>query len=147
MAKTPIPPPPRTNDPREIHRWLVLVFKALDFSSIAWGLIDFTGSDLVDIETRNHNDLQFTRKTKTADYTIISTDDTVFGDATAGMVTITLPTAVGAEGPHTIIKIDDTLNVVRVAAQPGEQVAQGSFFDLEWQQEAIEVTSDGSEWW
>lgn len=51
--------PPRTGDLREIQRWQELVYKILSGTpGIEWSVLDKTGSNLTDIETRNHNDLQ-----------------------------------------------------------------------------------------
>ena len=146
-AQTPIPPPPRTNDLREMHRWFINVFRALGRNAIAWDSINFTGSDLSDIETKSRNDLDFSRKTKAVDYDIERIDVTIFGEATGGMIIQTLPTAVGADESHEVKKIDSSLNVVRVAAQPGELIAGEAFFDLELQGESIEVSSDQTGWY
>jgi hypothetical protein len=152
MARTPLPRPPKaqrdgTVDSFETVRWFDAIWTMLSKAgSIGWSFLDFTDSSLGDIETRNHNLLQFTRPTVTEDYDIDVLDDTIFGDATAGKVTITLPTAVDAVGPHAIKKIDGTLNFVTVAAQVGETLDRDLTFDLEWQDESINVESDGSNW-
>ena len=113
---------------------------------IAWDVVSKEGSSLDYIETRNHNLLQFTRPTVTENYAVDVLDDTIFGDATAGLITVTLPTAVDAVGPHAVKKIDDSLNFVRVSAQAGETVDRTLYFDLEWQDESINVESDGTDW-
>lgn len=139
--------PPRQNDARGWERWFQQVFATLSGQpGIAWDVIDKADSRLDDIEIRNHNLLQFTRPTVTDDYAIDVLDDTIFGDATAKTITITLPTAVDAVGPHAIKKIDDTLNFVTVSAQTGETIDRTLTFDLEWQDESINVESDGSNW-
>lgn len=58
MAQNPLAPPPPSNDVA-LGRWLFLLWKRLTTTGqILWGAIGFSGSDLTDIETRNHNDLQ-----------------------------------------------------------------------------------------
>jgi hypothetical protein len=139
--------PPRLNDTRGWERWYQQIYAALSGQpGIAWDVVDKEGSRLDDIETRNHNLLQFTRPTVTEDYTVDVLDDTIFGDATAGQVTITLPTAVDAVGPHAIKKIDDTLNFVTVSALAGETIDRALTFALEAQDESINVESDGANW-
>lgn len=51
-------PPPRSgNDP--FDRWARLLYEWVKGAlSSTWSLLDFTGSNLTDIATRNHNDLQ-----------------------------------------------------------------------------------------
>ena len=54
----PLAQPPQGNDPA-LTRWLFLLWKRINSAAgMAWGLIDKTSSNLTDIETRNHNDLQ-----------------------------------------------------------------------------------------
>ena len=63
MARTPLPRPPRaqrdgTVDSFEVVRWYDALWAALSkISSIAWNLIDFTGSSLDDIEDKDHSQL------------------------------------------------------------------------------------------
>lgn len=52
-----LPPPPPSNS--VLDRWLNLLWRKFTAAGeLAWSLIDKTGSNLTDIETRNHNDLQ-----------------------------------------------------------------------------------------
>jgi len=57
-----LPPPPLPNKDMNTYPWRDWFRKVRDMlhqtGSIAWSLLDFTGSNLTDIETRNHNDLQ-----------------------------------------------------------------------------------------
>ena len=58
MSQVPLAPPPPTSDTL-LGRWLYLLWKRLTATGqILWETISFTGSDLNDLETRNHNDLQ-----------------------------------------------------------------------------------------
>lgn len=58
MTQVPLAPPPPTKDANQ-DRWLYLLWKRVSSAGqILWSYLDFTGSNLTDIETRNHNDLQ-----------------------------------------------------------------------------------------
>lgn len=57
MMRTPVPPPPFTGD-STVSRWLNLLWKRVDaVGQILWSTVQFDGSDLADLETKNHNDL------------------------------------------------------------------------------------------
>lgn len=57
MASNPLAPPPPSGD--EMGRWLFLLWKRLTATGqILWSTISFSGSNITDIETRNHADLQ-----------------------------------------------------------------------------------------
>lgn len=65
MAETPIDPAPRTFDPSsrqnifQWQKWFEQVARALGRAgSVAWSLVNKSGSNLTDIETRNHSGLQ-----------------------------------------------------------------------------------------
>jgi hypothetical protein len=62
MARIPIPPPPdpSNKDPAALAGWYVRIKDVINSlkNSITWALLDFTGSNITDILTRNHNDLQ-----------------------------------------------------------------------------------------
>lgn len=58
MTQVPLAPPHPTKDPI-FDRWVHLLWRRLtQAGQILWDVIDTTGSNLTDIETRNHNDLQ-----------------------------------------------------------------------------------------
>lgn len=58
MSQQPLAPPPPTRDP-VADRWFYLLWKRISAAGqILWSQLDFTGSKLTDLETRNHNDLQ-----------------------------------------------------------------------------------------
>lgn len=84
--------------------------------------------------------------TKTANYTATAADHTIVVDATAGAVTITLPTAVGIKGrTYTIKKIDNANNVV--IDGNGSQTIDGSTTKtLTTQYQTVTVQSDNANW-
>lgn len=83
MTQVPVGPPPPTADPI-FDRWVHLLWRRLvQTGQILWNTLDFTGSNLTDIETRNHNDLQ---NLNSGDYVHLTaanhTDLTDSGDST-----------------------------------------------------------------
>lgn len=78
----PLAQPPRKDD-RSFDDWMYRLWKRIaSTAGLAWSLIDKTGSNITDIETRNHADLQ---NINTATYTHLSathaTDLTDGGDS------------------------------------------------------------------
>ena len=71
-----LPPPPQSNDLKgpAWQDWfykLAAAFKTL--KSVVWNAIDFTGSNLTDIQIRNHNDLQNIQGGAPGDYQHLTT--------------------------------------------------------------------------
>jgi hypothetical protein len=86
--------------------------------------------------------------TKTANYTMTSSDGTVLVDASSGAITITLPAAASsAERIFTIKKKDVTANIVTVDANASELIDGSTTYPLSTQYEAIKIQSDGTAWW
>lgn len=68
MSQVPLAPPPPTKEPN-FDRWAFLLWKKLtQAAQIPWFVIDTAGSNLTDIATRNHNDLQTIQGGTTAEY-------------------------------------------------------------------------------
>lgn len=71
MAIKLTPPPTRLRDTNEFAwtAWFNNVTRVLTYTgSLAWSLLDFTGSNLTDIVTRLHNDLQTKQGGTTGEY-------------------------------------------------------------------------------
>jgi hypothetical protein len=84
--------------------------------------------------------------TKTANYTATATDETILVNA-AGLVTITLPTAVGISGKiYTIKKVDGTSYATTVATTSSQTIDGQSTFPLPNQWGGVNVQSDGANW-
>jgi len=84
MAQNPLGPPPNVDQQLPFNRWMRLMYERIvRAGQILWSQLDFTGSNLTDLATRNHADLQ---NINTASYTHLSatnhTDLTDGGDST-----------------------------------------------------------------
>ena len=70
MAQQPLGPPPRVETGSVFDRWMNNAWNRITKAGqLLWSQIDFTGSNLTDLETRNHADLQ---NINTASYTHLS---------------------------------------------------------------------------
>ncbi len=75
-------------------------------------------------------------------------DRVVLADATAGVVTLTLPLAAGNVGVVlTVKKIDVSINNVVIDGNGGETIDEGLGATITSQFESVTVCSDGTEWW
>jgi len=85
--------------------------------------------------------------TRTAAYTVTSSDYTMLADATAAAFTVSLPTAAGIKGRiYNVSKIDSSINAVTIDAN-GTETIDGSLAQvLTDQNESITIQSDGSNW-
>ncbi|MCA9058609.1 MAG: hypothetical protein KDA85_08920 [Planctomycetaceae bacterium] len=84
---------------------------------------------------------------KTAAYTITTSDDIVLCDATGAAFTVTLPTAVGNTGRQLVVKrLNSGSNAVTVAAAGSETIDGASTVSLSTQYQVITMVSDGSNW-
>ena len=71
MPNFRVPPPPTANNDQSIWAvWYMQVKDAINRigESFSWILLDFTGSNITDIETRDHNDLQNMQGGTTSQY-------------------------------------------------------------------------------
>jgi len=105
MAQQPLPPPP----PGEIGgpawiRWFNLILDRLTKAAqLAWTQIDFTGSTLANIVTRNHNDLQNIQGGAAGDYQHLTTAQLgLLGGAVVSNIVAT-PLTVGTDTSYTVI--------------------------------------------
>jgi len=164
IKKPKIPQPPRmiggNIDKNELKRWFDSIWISLSqFISVLWSDIDFTNSDLNDITTKNHSDLDgltlsnahpsYAISTgviaKVTTYTISTTDETITFDPSGGDFTTTLPTAVGVTGR--------TYDLVHVGASGtltidgnGTETINGSLTIDIYSEESLTVRSDGTNW-
>ena len=84
---------------------------------------------------------------KTASYTIEDGDRVVLADATAGVMTITLPLAALHEGrTFTVKKIDASANAVTIDGNGAETIDGALTVALSVQHQARTLLSDGAGW-
>lgn len=85
--------------------------------------------------------------TKTANYTITSTDSVILANATTAPFTVTLSTAVGCAGrQYTIKKTDVSANAVTVDGNAGEAIDGNLTHALNAQYQSITIVSNGANW-
>ena len=97
--------------------------------------------------------LQLAIDTKTADYTYLITDFNILGDATAGGITITLPTAATSYNSdlsigriYNLEKIDNSGGSVTMAGNGAELIHGSNTQILLNQYDSITVQSNGTSW-
>ncbi len=92
--------------------------------------------------------LQFKIKRVAADYSVTANDLLIIVDATAGMVTITLPALAGiTDRTYAIKKIDRTTNAVCVQSMPGELIDLAQRMLITTPLESVLVTAGTIGWW
>lgn len=107
----PIPLGDIRDFPFTFQEWLRKINQILSSSGIAWSLIDFTGSDLDDIETKNHNDLDNIQGGSAAEYYhLTSAQNTQVVNFVE-----TAQDAVGAMVDSTLVYVDATPLLTRAA--------------------------------
>ena len=89
--------------------------------------------------------------TKTANYQLLTTDRVLFGDATVGTFSFTLPDPASANPngysvPLSIGKIDSSANVVSILPFASETIGGDATFDLVVQNEILSLVSNGTNW-
>lgn len=85
--------------------------------------------------------------TVTANYTALLTDGVILADATAGNITITLPSALNTALRYTVKKTDATANTVTIAPQSGQSIDGSSTLVLSSQWTSREVIPNGGNWY
>jgi len=84
---------------------------------------------------------------KTSVYTIDANDDVVLCDATGGIFTVNLPTAVGIAGvKKTVKKIDSSGNAITVDPSGAQTIDGAATHSLSSQWAKVTVMSDGANW-
>lgn len=83
----------------------------------------------------------------TADYTVLATDAIILADATAGQITVTLPTAVGIEGRVYMIKKTDSSSYKVIIEGNGTETINGELNqELLFEGDAPQMASDDANW-
>lgn len=86
--------------------------------------------------------------TKTGNYSVLEEDTTILVNAAGGVVTLSLPTAVGIAGKvFNFKKIDSSANVVSISASGAELIDGAGSMNLTVQYEAVILRGDGANWW
>jgi hypothetical protein len=84
---------------------------------------------------------------KTANYTLTTSDDTALGDSSGGAFTFTLPTAVGASGKVYVVKKTDTsFTAITINTTSSQTIDGATSTTLNTQYETVRVISDGANW-
>ena len=97
-----------------------------------------------DVVTRLSLDI----KAKSADYTATVADEVFLVDATAGAVTVTLPSVSRLAGKsYTIKKTDASANAVTIDGDGSETIDGAATQSLASQWDSVTVVSDGSGWY
>lgn len=87
-------------------------------------------------------------RTETGDYTVLDTDEHVIGDATSGVLTLTMPSAADVTNQvFTLSKGDTSANKVVVSAADGIGAAASATLDLLGADESVMLQSDGTQYW
>jgi hypothetical protein len=113
------------------------------FKDDVLGVVAPAGSVAVSVNDRN----VFSVATKTANYTILSTDHTIRVDATGGAVTITLPDAGTVSGRvFCVKKVDLTSNAVNIATTSAQTIDDETGVAVYLKGTSITVQSNGTNW-
>jgi len=80
-------------------------------------------------------------------YAVTPLMHTLMGDATGGLITLNLQTAVGLSGMRfTFKKVDSSTNLITVNALGGQTIDGSPSFDIGQLNEVLEIESDGANW-
>jgi hypothetical protein len=84
---------------------------------------------------------------KTANYTVLSTDEGLLGNSTGGSFTFALPALSGTDGKkYKFKKVSSDSNLIYIDPDTTETIDGLSDFRLINQNEYVEITSYGTEW-
>ena len=90
----------------------------------------------------------FATTTKTASYTVTTSDTVILADATSGAIVITLPTASTISGYRFFIKkIDSSANTVTLTRSGSDTIDGGTTAVISVRYTSITIVSDGSNWY
>ena len=93
------------------------------------------------------NSVVMATATKTTNYTVTTSDTVILADATAGNVTITLPSASSASGYRFFVKrIDGSANSVSIARAGSDTIDGSISLNITVQYVSITLISNGSNW-
>lgn len=108
----------------------------VSFDSLSWSTAPFTPAGAGSL---------LAISTKLANYTVTTSDSTLLGNATAGDMTFTLPSAASASGyVFTFKKVDATANTVTVS---GAQNIDGmASYVITTQYASMQIQSNGVTW-
>lgn len=138
-----LPPPPTQNKNLDSHVWQDWFRKVREYvvnpGTVSWGTINFAGSSLADIQSRDHNVLQgvqggasgqfyhlkqddynslWNYRLVSADTTATANDNVILVDTSADDVVVTIPSSLDGR-QLTIKKITSDVNLVNVGNLDG----------------------------
>jgi hypothetical protein len=86
--------------------------------------------------------------TKTGNYTVMTSDNVLLGDATSGSILFSLPTASSATGQVFFFKkIDASVNAVTIQAFGAQLIDGANTLVISSQFVTVTMVSDGTQWW
>lgn len=158
-----LPPPPVSLQDTNLYQWTDWFRKLRDFVSdiagLAWQAINFSGSNITDIETREHNDLQTIQGGTTNQYYHLTATDYI-GNGTGTLVRTTSPTLVtpalgtptalvgtnitGTAAGLTAGNVTTNANLTGVITSIGNATSLGSFSSANLRTALTDETGTGS---
>ena len=140
---------------------------SLATGTIPWTQVDKAGSSIVDLASRDHNNLTNIFGGGTSDYyhitgsqqasisalttissltTLNTTHGFVLCDASSGAFTVNLPAASSRKKYH-IKKIDSSINAITISANGADTIEGSASKSLATQYKSYTIYSDGSSTW
>lgn len=119
----------------------------LNFTGAGVTVTDDSGNDATIVTIAGGGSSTEPISTKTADYTITTSDKNIIADCSSGAIILTLPSVASASGYRFYIKkIDDTNNQLTVAGDGSELIDGINRIIISYENTAIELISDGTNW-